>query len=69
VDAGKGWIKDALSGSPSQYDLASAGTGFRLNLWKSITANFDVAVPFVSQLQSRVERGNPRLHFQIFTEF
>jgi hemolysin activation/secretion protein len=69
MDAGKGWIKDALSGSPSQYELASAGTGFRMNLWKTLTANFDVAVPFVSQIQSRVEKGNPRLHFQIFTEF
>lgn len=67
VDAGKGWIKDSLPGSPAQYELASAGSGFRMQLWKTLTANFDVAVPFVSQ--TRVERGNPRLHFQVFTEF
>ncbi|MDD4915104.1 MAG: ShlB/FhaC/HecB family hemolysin secretion/activation protein [Methylococcales bacterium] len=66
-DFGNGWMMNALSGSPSQYQLASAGTGFRMNLWKSLTANFDVAVPFVSQ--TRVESGNPRLHFQVFTEF
>jgi hemolysin activation/secretion protein len=66
-DAGKGWMQDALSGSPSQYSLASAGSGFRVQLWKKLTANFDVGVPFVNQ--TRVERGNPRLHFQVFTEF
>jgi hemolysin activation/secretion protein len=66
-DAGKGWNMNTLSGSPSQYELASAGTGFRMNIWKALTANFDVAVPFVSQ--TRVESGNPRLHFQVITEF
>jgi hemolysin activation/secretion protein len=66
-DAGKGWIMNSLSGSPAQYELASAGSGFRLNLWKTLTANFDVAVPFVNQ--TRVESGNPRIHFQVITEF
>lgn len=66
-DAGKGWVQNALSGSPSQSDIASAGSGFRVQLWKTLTANFDVGVPFVNQI--RVERGNPRLHFQVFTEF
>jgi hemolysin activation/secretion protein len=67
VDAGRGWLKSTLNGSPSQFDLASVGTGFRMQLWKTLTANFDIAVPFTNQ--TRVERGNPRLHFQVFTEF
>lgn len=66
-DVGKGWNQQALSGSPSAYELASAGTGFRMNLWRSLTANFDVAVPFVAQ--TRVESGNPRIHFQVISEF
>jgi hemolysin activation/secretion protein len=66
-DAGKGWIMNALPGSAPQYELASAGTGFRMNIWKTLTANFDVAVPFVNQV--RVESGNPRIHFQVITEF
>lgn len=67
VDGGRGWLKNTLPGSISHYELASAGGGFRLQLWKKLTANFDVAVPFINQ--TRVENGNPRIHFQVFTEF
>ena len=74
VDAGKGW-KTSEPGLTSQVNtvqnLISFGSGFRLQLWKALTANFDVGVPLTSfkAQGGRVESGNPRLHFQIFTEF
>lgn len=70
VDGGSGWSTTNPGTSSAvnlQQTLASAGAGFRMQLWKSLTANFDVGVPFVNQL--RVDKGNPRLHFQVFTEF
>lgn len=67
VDGGKGWIKDALKDTPTQYDLASAGAGLRLQVWKALLANLDIAVPFISQ--ASVQKGDPRVHFQIITEF
>lgn len=67
VDAGKGWIKDALQDTPTQYDLASAGAGLRMQVWKTLLANLDVAVPFIAQ--NDVDKGSARIHFQIATEF
>jgi hemolysin activation/secretion protein len=70
LDGGRGWktLDPGLAVQKnSQQDLASVGSGFRMQLWKTLTANFDVGIPFVNQI--RVERGNPRLHFQVFTEF
>jgi hemolysin activation/secretion protein len=67
VDGGKGWLLNPVNGAQSEFNLLSAGSGFRMQLWKTLTANFDVAVPFTNQ--TRVEKGNPRIHFQVFTEF
>ena len=70
LDGGAGWKIDnpGLSSQVhTEQSIASAGAGFRMQLWKLLTANFDVGVPFVNQV--RVEKGNPRLHFQVYTEF
>ena len=87
VDAGTGWVTtppsaaDKSSNLPGLINteayLASAGAGFRMQLWKTLTANFDVGVPFdfhvdplyTPAYQFRVKKGTPRLHFQVFTEF
>lgn len=66
-DVARGWVRDVLNQQPSQYDLVSVGTGLRMRLWKKLVANFDVGVPFTSQ--TRVDSGDPRFHFQVYTEF
>lgn len=67
VDAGRGWILDALKGNVSQYKLFSAGAGIRFRIWKALQANLDLALPFIKQ--GTTQSGDPRLHFQITTEF
>jgi hemolysin activation/secretion protein len=79
VDAGKGWktiepgiVNNGVAAQKNTVqNLVSVGSGFRMQLWKTLTANFDIGVPFTSfkAQGGRVESGNPRLHFQIFTEF
>lgn len=66
-DAGKGWIQDALPGSSKGDFLASAGMGLRFKVWKHLSGALDVGVPLSSQ--KAVKGGDPRIHFNIATDF
>lgn len=67
AEAGKGWIKQALPGNASSNFLSSAGLGMRFQVWKKFSGILDVGFPFTSL--DKVKVGDPRLHFNIATEF
>jgi len=67
VDAGQGWIQNPLPGNVSGNTLSSGGVGLHFQLWKQISGALDMGVPFVSL--APVKSGDPRLHFNIATEF
>lgn len=67
LDAGKGWIKDALPGNVKSNTLTSTGFGVHFKLWKQLSGAFDVGIPLTSL--HPVNKGDPRLHFNIATEF
>lgn len=67
VDGGRGWIQQVLSGSPSNNNLASAGLGLRFQLWKYFVGVLDLGFPLTSI--APVQKGDPKLHFNIATEF
>ncbi len=67
VDGGKGWIQGALGGTPSSYELASTGFGMRFQMWKYFSGVLDLGFPLIDL--EPVSAGDPRLHFNIATEF
>jgi hemolysin activation/secretion protein len=67
IDGGRGWVQQALSGSPSSSNLASAGLGMRFQLWKYFVGVLDLGFPLTSI--APVQKGDPKLHFNIATEF
>lgn len=67
IDGGKGWIQQALPGNPKGSELASVGLGMRFQLWKYVAGAFDLGFPLID-LQP-VQKGDPKLHFNIATEF
>lgn len=66
-DAAKGWVKDALPGSSKGDFLASAGMGVRFKMLKHLSGALDVGVPLNGQ--KPVKSGDPRVHFNIATDF
>ncbi|MDD2658548.1 MAG: POTRA domain-containing protein [Methylococcales bacterium] len=67
IDAAQGWIQSPLPGNARAYTLSGAGFGMRFQLWKQISGAFDLGVPLLSL--ATVHKGDPRLHFNIATEF
>jgi len=67
VDAGHGWIQNPLPGNVKGNTLGSGGFGLHFQLWKQISGALDVGIPFISL--APVKSGDPRLHFNIATEF
>jgi hemolysin activation/secretion protein len=67
VDAGKGWVQQALPGQAKSYMLSSGGVGLHFLLMKHLSGAFDMGVPF--QSLGTVKSGDPRLHFSIATDF
>ncbi|MGZ8225958.1 MAG: ShlB/FhaC/HecB family hemolysin secretion/activation protein [Methylococcaceae bacterium] len=67
VDGGKGWVKEALPGTADGYDLASAGIGMRFQMWKYLVGVLDLGFPLIAL--DVVKSGDPKLHFNIATEF
>ncbi len=67
VDGGKGWVQDALAGTPSSFGLASTGFGMRFQMWKYFSGVLDLGFPLIDL--APVSAGDPRLHFNIATEF
>lgn len=66
-DAAKGWVKQALPGSSQGDFLASTGMGVRFKVWKHLSGALDVGVPL--NAQKPVKGGDPRVHFNIATDF
>ncbi len=67
VDGGKGWVKNPLPGSSRGEFLSSAGLGLRFKAWKHLSGALDVGVPF--NTLGSVKSGDPRVHFNIATDF
>lgn len=67
ADAGKGWLMDALPGSPHEFALASVGAGLRVGLVKHLLGEFDFAVPILDQ--GIVRAGENRVDFRLITQF
>lgn len=67
VDAGQGWIQNALPGNKKQYSLAAGGVGFNFHIKKYLIAAFDVGFPFMAIAPVKV--GDPRVDFNVATEF
>jgi hemolysin activation/secretion protein len=61
------WIQDALPHNPTYYQLAGAGTGLRMQLFKHWQGEFDWAYPF--EPQGTVDVGNQRVDFKVAYEF
>jgi hemolysin activation/secretion protein len=47
------WVQDALPGQASGYNLASTGTGLRLNAWKNLNLALDIALPLRDSVYTR----------------
>lgn len=67
LDVGKGWVKNALPGNSTGDFLSSGGVGLHFQLWKLLNADLDVGIPFTAL--APVKSGEPRVHFNIATEF
>lgn len=67
VDAGKGWIVDALPGNANEMALASTGVGLRFDMFKHVQGEFDFGIPLLDQ--GTVRRGENRVDFRIATRF
>ena len=67
LDAGQGWVQNALKGNKSAYSLAAGGVGFNFHIKKYLIAAFDVGFPFMSI--APVKAGEPRVDFNVATEF
>lgn len=67
MDGGRGWIQDALPGSAKTSELASAGLGMRFQVWKYFVGVLDLGFPLASL--GPVQKGDPKLHFNVATEF
>jgi hemolysin activation/secretion protein len=67
IDAGRGWIQNPLPGNVKGNTLSGGGFGLHFQLWKQISGALDLGIPFISL--GVVKSGDPRLHFNIATEF
>ena len=67
IDGGRGWIEDPLPGSAKGNELASAGLGMRFQVWKYFVGVLDLGFPLASL--GPVQKGDPKLHFNVATEF
>ncbi len=61
------WIKEPLPRNPDFYKLAGVGAGFRMQLKKYLSGEFDWAYPLYRQ--GRVDVGDHRFDFRLNYEF
>lgn len=61
------WIKEPLPRNPDFYKLAGAGAGFRMQLHKFLSGEFDWAYPLYRQ--GKVDVGDQRFDFRLNYEF
>jgi hemolysin activation/secretion protein len=67
VDGGRGWIQEAPLGVSENENLASTGVGMRFQMWRYLMGVVDVGFPLIDQ--TVVKAGDPKVHFNIATEF
>jgi hemolysin activation/secretion protein len=67
VDGGRGWIQQASLGVRDNENLASTGVGMRFQMWRYLMGVVDVGFPLIDQ--TVVKAGDPKVHFNIATEF
>lgn len=67
ADIARLWIHHPLAGTPSRYDLSSAGAGFRLQMFRHVIGELDWAYPFSNS--GLVRAGEQRLDFRMAYEF
>ena len=67
VDGGKGWMISPLPGNAKDYTLYSGGFGMAFQLWKRLSGNLNLGIPFVTL--APVHSGDPKLHFSVATDF
>ncbi len=66
-DVGKVWNISPTVGEPKNQSLASAGLGLRLNLFRHVSADIEVAKPLTRDIASRGNR-DARLLFNVSTQ-
>jgi hemolysin activation/secretion protein len=67
LDAGKGWSQRVLAGNASTNELASTGIGTRIQMFKHFIGVLDIGFPLIDL--KPVYMGDPKVHFNIATEF
>ncbi len=67
VDGGSIWVLQPLAGQEKYFALASAGAGVRIALFRHISGDVAVAVPFISGLATHADR--PRATFSLKSDF
>jgi len=67
VDVAKGWVKNPLPGNSAGDFISSAGIGMNFQMWKHLSGVLNVGFPF--NALGPVKSGDPRLHFNIATDF
>ncbi len=67
IDGGHGWVQQALPGNPASFALASTGLGMRFQMWKYFSGVLDLGFPLLDL--NTIKSGDPKLHFNIATEF
>ncbi|MDD5274417.1 MAG: ShlB/FhaC/HecB family hemolysin secretion/activation protein, partial [Methylovulum sp.] len=67
LDGGKGWSQRVLPGNAATNELASTGVGTRIQLFKHFVGVLDIGFPLIDL--KPVHQGDPKVHFNIATEF
>ena len=68
ADGGSVWQAESSGTTQIDDTIASAGVGLRLNLGDHISANFEVAKPFLKDVDAEGDR-DPRLFFELVGRF
>jgi len=67
LDGGRGWIQKSIAGTPANFGLASTGVGMRFQMWKFLSGVVDVGFPLIDL--TVVKAGDPKVHFNVATDF
>ena len=67
ADAAQLWVNDPLPQTPSNYNLLSSGTGFRMRAFRELIGEFYWEYPFVAT--DYVKAGQQRIDFRVAYEF
>ena len=68
ADGGSVWQAESSGTAQIDDTIASAGFGLRLNLGAHISANVEVAKPFLKDVESEGDR-DPRMFFELVGRF